>query len=341
MKALVYLGPGRMEIQDAPDPTPGPGEILMRVGLSAICGSDLHGFRHANPRRVPPLVMGHEAVGVIDAVGRGVDPGRTGERVILKPILACGTCERCRRGQINLCKESKLVGRDVPGAFAELVALPDGAAVPFESATAEEIAVLTEPFANCIRVVDHAVREGDSVLVIGAGPIGLLTVRAARLAGAGTIVAADRLVRRLDLAKEQGADVVLDVSDADADDDPADAVRDVTGGVGASVVIDAVGIPDTVGLALRAVAVEGRIELVGLGAPEGPVRYHALMDKQVTLSGGYAWSEGDFSRSLAFLQAGAVDVASWLTRMPLEDGQRAFEELAGPAASLVKVVLEP
>src|SRR2546426_3436185 len=109
MKALVYLGPRRMELQDAPDPTPDAGEVVVRSKLSAICGSDLHGFREASPRRIPPLVMGHETVGVIDAVGEGVDPARVGERVVLKPILSCGRCAQCAEGAVNHCPTGRLV----------------------------------------------------------------------------------------------------------------------------------------------------------------------------------------------------------------------------------------
>src|SRR5919197_1904458 len=112
MRALVYLGPRRMELQEAPDPEPGPGEVVIRSAASAICGSDLHGFREATQRRIPPLVMGHETVGTIDAVGEGVDPGRLGERVVLKPILPCRRCPRCLEGRTNICENVRLVGRD-------------------------------------------------------------------------------------------------------------------------------------------------------------------------------------------------------------------------------------
>ena len=120
----MYLGPGRMELQDAPDPQPGRGEVVIASRTSAICGSDLHGFREASPRRIPPLVMGHETVGVIDATGEGVDPSLAGHRVVLKPIVACGVCDECRAGDINHCATGRLVGRDLPGGFAERFAVP-------------------------------------------------------------------------------------------------------------------------------------------------------------------------------------------------------------------------
>ncbi|MGZ5319560.1 MAG: alcohol dehydrogenase catalytic domain-containing protein, partial [Actinomycetota bacterium] len=115
MKALVYLGPRVMELQDAPDPTPGPGEVVIAMSAAAVCGSDLHGFREASPRRIPPLIMGHEAVGVIEETGDGVDPGRAGQRVVLSPILPCSACEACRDGRTNVCPNGRLVGRELTG----------------------------------------------------------------------------------------------------------------------------------------------------------------------------------------------------------------------------------
>ena len=142
MKALVYLGPGRMELQDAPDPTPEPGEVVIESRASAICGSDLHGFREASPRRIPPLIMGHETVGEIAEVGDGVSRSRViGERVVLKPIVSCGVCRWCREGAINHCPAGRLVGRDLTGA-----ASPSGSRcrpaprVPFDADVSDEVA---------------------------------------------------------------------------------------------------------------------------------------------------------------------------------------------------------
>ena len=118
MKALVYLGPRKMELQELDDPTPAPAEVVIASTVSAVCGSDLHGFREASPRRIPPLVMGHETIGHVDAVGADVDPRRVGERVVLKPVLGCGRCDRCLAGDINRCADGRLVGRDLSGGFA-------------------------------------------------------------------------------------------------------------------------------------------------------------------------------------------------------------------------------
>ncbi len=333
MRALVYLGPGRIQLQDAPDPVAGPGEVVVQVGLSAICGSDLHGFREASPRRTPPLVMGHESVGVIATVGEGVDPARAGERVVLKPILACGGCARCREGRGNLCPSGRLVGRDVSGGFAELFAVPSSAALPIARHVPDDLATLTEPLANGVHVAGRAIRGGETVLVIGAGPIGLVLVRAALLAGAGRVFSIDRVPSRLSLAEAQGA-AALEIGD------PLGAVLIETAGEGADVVIDAAGFEPTWALALQTVRAGGRIEAVGLGAPSGTVDFHRVASKEATITGSYGWTDVEFARAVELIEAGALDPRGWFTRMPLADGRRAFEELVDGAGPF-KVVLEP
>ena len=191
MKALVYLGPRKMDLQDMDDPAPGPGEVAIAPTLSAVCGSDLHGFREASPRRIPPLVMGHETVGHVVAVGDGVDERRIGERVVLKPVLGCGRCDRCRAGDVNRCADGRLVGRDLAGGFAELLTVPADAAVPIPGGLPDDVAVLTEPLANAEHVAARAVNPGDTVFVIGSGPIGALMVRAAILHGAAQVFVTD------------------------------------------------------------------------------------------------------------------------------------------------------
>ena len=330
----MYLGPGRMEMQDAPDPEPGPGEVVIATRASAICGSDLHGFREASPRRVPPLVMGHETVGVIDATGEGVDQAVLGRRVVLKPIVSCGACDECRTGDINRCATGRLVGRDLPGGFAERFAVPAGAAVAVPPNLPDDLVTLTEPLANAVHVASRGVRAGDRVFVIGAGPIGVLMARAALLFGAADVHVTDPVADRLRLAEAQGA-IALE-----AGDDAAEAVRDATEGRGPDLVIDAAGFEATWALGLRAVRTGGRIVQVGLGAASGSLDYFAVLGREVTITGSYAWTDDDFARALELLADGELDATGWITRMPLEDGQRAFEELTGGDPARFKVVLE-
>lgn len=333
MKALVYLGPGRMELQDAPDPLPGPGEVVIRSLASAICGSDLHGFRQASPRRIPPLIMGHETVGVIDSIGQGVDTVRPGERVVLKPLLVCGECWQCREERGNLCRRGRLVGRDLAGGFAELFTVSATAAVPIGADVPDQTATLTEPLANAVHVARRAIGHGERVLVIGAGPIGVLMAWSAAFHGADTVFVADPVAERLEFAEAQGA---ISLTGGD----PAAALLTATDGEGADVVIDAAGFAETWALALRAVRPGGRIEAVGLGAPSGVVDFYEVVGKEAAITGSFAWTEADFARALQLVEQGRLDPAGWFTTMPLKEGQRAFEELVNGSSSF-KIVLEP
>jgi L-iditol 2-dehydrogenase len=332
LNALVYLGPHRMELQTVPDPVPGPGELVIRATASAICGSDLHGFREASPRRIPPLVMGHETIGHIVAVGAGVPVGRVGERVVLKPVLACGRCRRCAEGRTNLCTDGRLVGRDLAGGFAELLAVPGDAAVALPAGIDDDAAVLTEPLANAVHVARSAVANGDVALVIGSGPIGVLMAKAALFEGADRVLVTDPATDRLRFAVAQGAEAVAD--------DPIEAIRAATDGDGADLVIDAAGFEATWALGLRAVRPGGRIVEVGLGAGSGVVDFYGVLGKEATITGSYAWTDDDFARSIELLEGGALRTDGWITTMPLAEGHRAFEELTG-GGDAFKVVLAP
>ncbi len=333
MRQLVYLGPRRMELHDAPDPVPGPDEVVFETEAAAVCGSDLHGFREASPRRIPPLVMGHEGIGRIAAVGDAVDASRIGERVVLRPILACGTCESCRESRPNLCRNGRLVGREITGAFAERFAVPERAAVSFPEEVPADLATLTEPLANAVHVTARSVRDGDDALVIGAGPIGALMARMSLEQGAKQVFITDPIASRLELARALGATPL-------AGADPEVALGEATGGRGVDVVVDAAGFEATWALGLRAVRPGGRVEAVGLGTPAATIDLFAVAGKEIQVTGSFAWTNEDFDRAIELIAAGAIDTAGWFTTMPLAEGQRAFEQLVD-TTDRFKVVLVP
>jgi threonine dehydrogenase-like Zn-dependent dehydrogenase len=333
VKALVYLGPRRMELQDVPEPELGEGDARVRVTAAAICGSDLHGFREASPRRIPPLVMGHEGVGVVDELGPGSDPALEGRRVVAIPVVPCGACARCAEGRPNLCPSRRLMGMHFPGAFAEAFAIPASQLLVVPDELDDVTASVAEPFANGLCAAGRAVSPGDVVLVIGAGVIGLFAARAAVLSGAARVLVTDRLESRLALVPALDAEPV-------PTERAAELTGDASGGIGADVVIDAVGVPATWALALNAVRFGGRVEAVGLGAVEGPVPYQTLVAKGITVAGSYACVPSDLDRALAHLERRDIDVAGWIATMPLADGQRAFEALVDEDR-YTKVVLTP
>jgi L-iditol 2-dehydrogenase len=333
VKALMYLGPRRMELQDVPDPAPASGEARVRVSAAAICGSDLHGFREASPRRIPPLIMGHEVVGTVDAVGDGVDRSLVGSRVVAMPVVACLKCARCLEGRSNLCPNRRLMGMDFPGAFADAFTIDATHLLPLPEALADTTGTVVEPLANAVHSAGRAVRDGDTVLVIGAGPIGLFAARASVLGGATRTFVVDTLEDRLALAKALGAEPLLA-------DGAAEVLEARTGGAGVDVVIDAAGYPATWALAVKATRPGGRIDVIGLGAPEGPLDYHPVVAKGLTIVGSYACVEEDFARAIEWLSSGQVDVEGWTVTMPLADGQAAFEALVDDGR-FTKVVLTP
>jgi L-iditol 2-dehydrogenase len=333
MKALVYLGPRSMEVQDVPEPRAGPGEVIIETTASAVCGSDLHGFREVTPRRIPPLIMGHETVGAVAAVGDGVDPDRVGQRVVLRPILACGACDACRTGRTNVCATGRLVGRDLAGGFAERFAVPASAAVELSADVPDDVANLVEPLANAVHVTSRAVRDADDVLVIGAGPIGALMTRMAVERGARRVFVTDRTPMRLELARVQGG-TPLDV------DTVEEGLREATAARGADVVIDAVGVEQTWSVALRAVRAGGRIEAVGLGAAAGCIDFFAVIGKEATITGSFGWTDNEFDCAVTLLERDAIDTDGWFTRATFADGQRAFEELVDTTERF-KMVLSP
>ena len=333
MNALVYLGPRRMELQEVPEPTPGPGEVVIETAASAICGSDLHAFREASPRRIPPLIMGHETVGTIAEVGDGVDRARLGRRVVLRPVLPCGACDACVAGRTNLCAEGRLVGRELTGGFAERFAVPERAAVDIRPDVPDDVATAIEPLANAVHVTKRAVRPGEDVLVLGAGPIGALMARMSGERGAERVFITDRVPARLDLARAQGARPL----DANTADDELDRATD---GRGVAVVIDAVGVDATWARAIRCVRPSGRIEMVGLGASSVAVDAFGVIGKEVAITGSYAWVNDDFAAAVRMIESGMIDTTGWFTSSTFEEGQRAFEALVD-TTDRFKIVLRP
>src|SRR2546426_4314152 len=232
MKALLLTQYRRLEVTEIPSPEIGPDDVLVRVQACGICGSDVHGFDGSTGRRVPPLVMGHEAAGLVARVGARVTSFRQGDRVTFDSMISCGLCHYCRRGQINLCDERRVLGVSCGeyrqnGAFAEYVAVPQHVVYRLPDSLSFEHAALIEP----VSVVFHAVSLtpitlGDTAVVVGTGMIGLLVVQALRLAGCGRVFAVDLDARKLELAKKLVADEGFNPSQADVRAEVASRTQD-------------------------------------------------------------------------------------------------------------------
>lgn len=352
MKALVLSEYRRLELLDVPAPEPGPGDVLVRVSACGICGSDVHGFDGSTGRRIPPIVMGHEAAGVVAAVGSSVKAFAPGDRVTMDSTVSCGECAFCRRGDINLCDHRQVLGVSCAefrraGAFAEYVVaperivyrLPDQLSFP-EAAMLEAVAVAL----HAVRVSQHRAGEArragnaaETALVIGAGMIGLLTIQAARAAGFSRVLIADIDPSRLKLAESVGAEETLLAS---GDDLVAEVMRR-TGGLGVDLAIEAVGLNATVAAAISSVRRGGRVTLVGNVSPEVTLPLQKVVSRQLLLQGSCA-SSGEYPDAIEMMANGSIRVAPLISAVaPLREGPEWFARLRGREPNLMKVVLNP
>ncbi|MHC4403745.1 MAG: galactitol-1-phosphate 5-dehydrogenase [Planctomycetota bacterium] len=343
MKALVLTQYNHFEIQDVPTPQIGPNDVLVAVKACGVCGSDVHGMDGSSGRRIPPIIMGHEASGVIAQVGQGATDWQVGQRVTFDSMLSCGVCPFCRGRQINPCDPRRVLGvscdefrRD--GAFAEYVAVPENILFCLPDGLSFEHAAMTEPLSVAVHAVDRVpIRLNDTAVVVGTGMIGLLVVQALRAAGCGRILAVDVDPERLDLARRLGADEGLKPDEADV---TAEVLRR-TDGRGADVVMEAVGMPVTVSLAVASVRKGGSVGLIGNLTPEVPLPLQAVVTREITLFGSCA-SSGEYPACLDMIARGTVDVEALIsTRAPLDEAPSWFERLYHGKGGLLKVIVTP
>jgi len=343
MKALVLTRYNHFELQDVPDPRPGPEEVLVEVKACGICGSDVHGMDGSTGRRLPPIIMGHEASGVIAGLGQGVAGLEVGGRVTFDSTVYCGRCHFCRRGQVNLCDRRQVLGvscgefrRD--GAFAEYVVVPSRTIVPLPEGVTFEQAACVEPVSIAVHAVGRLpVKLGDTAVVVGSGMIGLLALQALRAAGCGRIIAVDVDRRRLELAAKLGADETLSPDDADV----AAEVTRRTAERGADLAVEAVGLSATVKTAIHSLRKGGSVALVGNLSPQVELPLQTVVTRELTLYGSCA-SQGEYPECLDLIARGLIDVEPLLSAVaPLAEGPQWFERLRDGGEGLMKVVLQP
>lgn len=342
MKALLLTAHKHLELAELPTPAPAHGEVLLRVAACGICGSDVHGYDGSTGRRIPPVVMGHEAAGCIAAVGEGVAGFAVGDRVTLDSTVFCGECAHCRRGEINLCDHRQVLGVSCgdyhrAGAFAEFVAVPARVLHHLPQALPFEEAAMLEAAAVAIHAVSLApLVPRDTALVVGAGTIGLLCLQALRAAGCSRILIADVDSARLQLAASFGGTPIFS-----ADSNTAAQVLALTHGRGADVVLEAVGLDATVSDGIESVRKGGTVVLVGNVTPEVRLPLQKVVTRQIRLQGSCA-SSGEYPRAIELMASGAINVKPFISAVaPLEEGPRWFERLYAREPNLLKVVLRP
>ena len=319
MKVATWRGGSRFTLDEVPDPAPGPGQVVVDVAAAGICGTDLHATQGLFPWS-PPLIMGHEYSGVVREVGRGVSPRLVGRAVACEPSYGCGTCPHCRNGRISQCARATRVG-----GFAERAALPLSCVHPLPRGLDPVTAALAEPAACCLSGLEmFRMPRQATVVVIGGGIMGLLTLAIARRRGAVRLVLSDPIEERLELARRLGARVVVDPTRESL----LDRVMALTGGRGAEVVCEAVGKPELVGEAFAMVRATGVLQLVGVN-PKGsrlPIDLFDLHFREVSIHGAYGRGTA-FRRALALLpKLGAKRLIG--ARFPLARIEEAFAHAA-------------
>ena len=340
MQALVWLGPRQMVQRAEPVPKPAEAEVLIAIGAVGICGSELSGFLGHNSLRVPPLIMGHESAGtVVQATGGTFATGEVstvGARVTFNPLVVCGACDRCSSGHSNLCGRRQLVGAHRPGAFAQYVAVPARQCYLLPESLSLVAGSLAEPLACSIRAVSlTGVKPGERLLILGAGPIGLCAIAAARARAVEQIIVSDVAPQRLEIARHWGA---RDVINAREQDVVAFVQERYPGGV--DRVIDAVGATPVRTQAMQAVVPGGRVVLIGLHDEESVLPANYMIRQEITVTGSFAYTDADFAQAIDLLVQGVVQPsADWLEERPLRDGPAAFAELVDGKARAAKIVL--
>jgi L-iditol 2-dehydrogenase len=342
MRALLLSEYKKLEITDLPVPVPGPDELLVKVAACGICGSDVHGYDGSSGRRIPPIVMGHEAAGVVERVGTGIHNFKAGDRVTFDSTIYCGECAFCRRGEVNLCDNRQVLGVSCgdyrrAGAFAEFVVLPARIAYHLPPNLSFAEAALLEAVSVALHAISLVpIAPNSTALVVGAGTIGLLLQQGLKAAGCSRVFVTDLDETRLTLSKRLGAAETLR-----SGPELVENVLQLTGGIGADLVLEAVGNTPAIRTSIDCVRKGGHIVLVGNITPEVTIHLQKVVSRQIRLQGSCA-SAGEYPQAIELMGKGAINVKPLITAVaPLRDGPEWFERLYAHEPNLMKVVLEP
>ena len=343
MKALLYTKPYCLEYSDFPDPAAGDDEVLINVKACGICGSDVHGFTGKTGRRIPPLIMGHEAAGVVEETGENVKGFEKGDRVCFDSTVYCNKCQPCRKGLYNRCEKRQVLGVSTPefkrhGAFAVYVAVHWWIVSKIPDNMSFVQSALLEPASIGTHAANRApISTDDTVVVIGAGTIGLFILQAARLRGAAKVIVADINEFRLEVAKKLGADKAINPLKFDL----RETIFKETKNRGADVTFEAVGYAQTFLDGVSITKTGGHLVAVGNLEKAAEFNLQELVARELTFTGSYA-SSGEFRDCIDLVASGKINVEPLISDvLPLKDGPGAFERLLKAEENLLKIVLEP
>lgn len=343
MKAMLLSDYKHLEIVDIPKPTIGPDELLVQVKACGICGSDIHGWDGSTGRRRPPLIMGHEAAGIVAEVGSNVKGFAEADRVTFDSTVSCGRCYYCRRGSINLCENRQVLGVSCDefrrhGAFAEYVVVPQNICYQLPASLPFEHAALIEAVSIAVHAANRSpIRLGDSAVVVGSGMIGLLVIQTIRLSGCSQIIAVDLDDNKLQLARSFGATSVLNPQKVDV----LEQVQELTQGRGVNVALEVVGASAPLNTAIECTRRGGAITLVGNLSPKVEVPLQKMVNRELSIYGSCA-SNGEIPQCIDLLSRGAIQVQPLITATAsLDEGPQWFAKLYEGHPGAMKVVLQP
>ncbi|QWT24160.1 alcohol dehydrogenase catalytic domain-containing protein [Subtercola sp. PAMC28395] len=343
--AVIRRDSGRKVLvtENLADPQHGEHEVLIRIRASGICGSDLHGFTDSEgTARRDGLIMGHEGAGDVVAVGAGVTRVSVGDRVTIDPQVSCGECVPCSQGLISICDRKRVIGSSLrgfeQGTMAELAAVPEKQVFRVPDSVTFSQASMIEPLSNALHVINRSgILLGDTVVIFGAGTLGLCILQGARLAGAGRIIVSDTSPHRLQVARSLGADVIVNPVEQSVRDE----VRALTRSEGADVVIESVGIDATYQEAIHTVRKRGRVMFFGAVQDTVTVDLLPILHKEITII-GCTGANDETQVAIDMVAAGRINLDALLThQFDLAHAQEAFDTLTNPANNAIKVQVTP
>lgn len=341
MRVVELTGSRRMELRDAPDPEPGPAEVVVQVSYCGICGSDLHEFSSDRPTLraagMIQAVMGHEFTGRVVAVGEGVEAPGLGDLVVVDPGGPCGRCPYCRSGRSNLCLAGDSIGYGRAGAYAERVSILAGQAIALPGSSCLERATLSEPLGVALRALNRGgLKAGEDVFIAGGGPIGLLTLLAARHKGARAVIVSEADPSRRALAERLGADAAVDPAAG-----APDRVRERTDGLGCHVAVECAGVAAAMDDCLAAARRGGRIVVAGTFERPYEVDLLRLLVQEQSIIGTIGYPD-EFREAVGLIVSGAIDVGPLISEIVgLEELPSVFERLAAGRDGRQKVLVRP
>jgi 2-desacetyl-2-hydroxyethyl bacteriochlorophyllide A dehydrogenase len=342
MKALVFKGPRNMQYMEVPTPEPGPGEVRIHPKAVSICGSDTSGYKGGNKMRTPGLIMGHEFSGVIEKLGPDVTGITVGQRVAVHHNIFCEKCRDCKEGRDNVCVNRAIIGTTMPvygpynGAMADYVIAPAKKIIPLPDHVSFNAAAMGEPLSIALRATEHVkILKDQTVLVYGAGPIGLLNTQCINTRGAASIIAVDTVDARLEFAKKCGASRTINSKNEDVQK----IVAELTDSGGVDVVFDCVGVKETVNTGIKLVRCGGTVVWVGLSEASFEFDYKDAVCKEISFISAYMYTD-ELEKGLDLIAEGKLDVENIITGVyPMSEGAKHFELIAKGESRDIKIIL--